>query len=122
MLDELRDQYPQPFEARIYADTGPINERVLAKHAGLGWLGKNTLLLNERIGSFFFLGVILTTLDLQPTLGIGGGSARGPLRHLPQMHRCLPNRRAGRTLRDGCAKMHFVPDHRAARINSRTAS
>jgi epoxyqueuosine reductase len=70
MLDALREQYPQPFEARIYADTGPINERVLAKHAGLGWLGKNTLLLNERVGSFFFLGVILTTLDLQPTLGI----------------------------------------------------
>src|SRR6202023_1476442 len=45
-------------------------ERVLAKHAGLGWLGKNTLLLNERIGSFFFLGVILTTLDLPPALGI----------------------------------------------------
>jgi len=70
LVDDLRDQFPQPFEARIYADTGPLNERVLAKHAGLGWLGKNTLLLNERIGSFFFLGVILTTLDLPPTLGI----------------------------------------------------
>jgi epoxyqueuosine reductase len=69
LLDDLRNQYPQPFEARIYADTGPINERVLAKHAGIGWLGKNTLLLNERMGSFFFLGVILTTLDLPPTLG-----------------------------------------------------
>ena len=69
LLDGLREQHPQPFEARIYADTGPINERVLAKHAGLGWLGKNTLLLNERMGSFFFLGVILTTLDLPPTLG-----------------------------------------------------
>jgi epoxyqueuosine reductase len=70
LLQELRDYYPQPFGARIYADTGPINERVLAKHAGLGWLGKNTLLLNERIGSFFFLGVILTTLDLHSSLGI----------------------------------------------------
>jgi len=69
LLDGLREQHSQPFEARIYADTGPINERVLAKHAGLGWLGKNTLLLNECMGSFFFLGVILTTLDLPPTLG-----------------------------------------------------
>jgi epoxyqueuosine reductase len=69
LLNGLRERHPQPFEARIYADTGPLNERVLAKHAGLGWLGKNTLLLNERIGSFFFLGVILTTLDLPPTLG-----------------------------------------------------
>ncbi len=67
LLDGLREQHPQLFEARIYADTGPINERVLAKHAGLGWLGKNTLLLNERIGSFFFLGVILTTLNLPST-------------------------------------------------------
>jgi epoxyqueuosine reductase len=69
LLAGLREQYAEPFEARIYADTGPLNERVLAKHAGLGWLGKNTLLLNEQIGSFFFLGVILTTLDLQPSLG-----------------------------------------------------
>jgi epoxyqueuosine reductase len=78
LLDGLRDQHPQPFEARIYADTGPINERVLAKHAGLGWLGKNTLLLNERMGSFFFLGVILTTLDLPPTLGISEVPANAP--------------------------------------------
>lgn len=69
MLQALREQHPAPFEARIYADTGPINERILAKHAGLGWLGKNSLLLHERLGSFFFLGVILTTLDLPPTLG-----------------------------------------------------
>ena len=69
LLAGLREQHREPFEARVYTDTGPLNERVLAKHAGLGWLGKNTLLLNERIGSFFFLGVILTTLDLQPTLG-----------------------------------------------------
>lgn len=69
LLAGLRVQHREPFEARVYTDTGPLNERVLAKHAGLGWLGKNTLLLNERIGSFFFLGVILTTLDLQPTRG-----------------------------------------------------
>ncbi len=65
---ELRAHHTEPFEARVYADTGPISERVFAKYAGLGWLGKNTLLLNEELGSFFFLGVILTTLDLQPTL------------------------------------------------------
>jgi epoxyqueuosine reductase len=68
LQDALRIHIAEPFEARIYADTGPINERVLAKHAGLGWLGKNTLLLNEKAGSFFFLGVILLSLDLQPSL------------------------------------------------------
>src|SRR5271154_2143268 len=56
------------FRAGIYADTGPVQERVLAKYAGLGWLGKNTLLLKQKLGSYFFLGVILTTLEIAPTL------------------------------------------------------
>jgi epoxyqueuosine reductase len=69
LLSELRQHCAQEsFDARLYADTGPVQERILAKYAGLGWLGKNTLLLNQKIGSFFFLGVILTTLDLPPTL------------------------------------------------------
>ena len=71
LIARLREpgRFPEPFEARAYVDTGPIQERVAAKYAGLGWLGKNTLLLNQTIGSYFFLGVILTTLDLEPTLG-----------------------------------------------------
>ncbi|HKV25927.1 MAG TPA: tRNA epoxyqueuosine(34) reductase QueG [Candidatus Acidoferrum sp.] len=56
-------------ESRVYVDTGPVNERILAKHAGLGWIGKNTLLLNAKMGSWFFLGVILTTMELAPSLG-----------------------------------------------------
>ncbi len=69
LVESLRERFTGPFEARAYVDTGPVQERVLAKYAGLGWLGKNTLLLNQMLGSFFFLGVILTTLDLEPTLG-----------------------------------------------------
>ncbi len=64
----LRGRFEEPFDARPYADTGPIQERIFAKHAGLGWLGKNTLVLNQKIGSWFFLGAILTTLDLEPSL------------------------------------------------------
>lgn len=64
----LRERFAPPFEARWYVDTGPVHERALAHHAGLGWIGKNTLLLNEHMGSFFFLGVILTTLDLATSL------------------------------------------------------
>lgn len=69
LAGSLSQRFSEPHEARIYADTGPLHERVFAKHAGLGWLGKNTLLLNSKLGSWFFLGVILTTLDLPPTLG-----------------------------------------------------
>jgi epoxyqueuosine reductase len=69
LASNLPQRFSEPHEARIYADTGPLNERVFAKHAGLGWLGKNTLLLNSKLGSWFFLGVILTTLDIPPTLG-----------------------------------------------------
>jgi epoxyqueuosine reductase len=68
VVTAMRKQFAEPFEARLYADTGPVQERVLAKYAGLGWVGKNTLVLNQGLGSFFFLGVILTTLDLVPTL------------------------------------------------------
>jgi epoxyqueuosine reductase len=51
---------------RSYVDTGPIVERVFAKYAGIGWTGKNTCLINQKKGSWLFLGVILTSLELTP--------------------------------------------------------
>ena len=51
-----------------YVDTGPVIERIFAKYAGIGWLGKNTCVLHERLGSWLFLGVMLTSLELTPDL------------------------------------------------------
>jgi len=64
MVDRLRPAIDEPFEARVCVDTSPILEREWAAAAGVGWIGKNTLVLHPDLGSYFFLGEIVTTLEL----------------------------------------------------------
>jgi epoxyqueuosine reductase len=52
------------FESRCFVDTGPVVERIYAKYAGIGWTGKNTCILNQKLGSWLFLGVIATSLEV----------------------------------------------------------
>ena len=60
----MRETAGGPFEARAYVDTGPVQERVYARHAGLGWIGKNTCVISPSLGSWLFLGEIICSLSL----------------------------------------------------------
>jgi epoxyqueuosine reductase len=61
----MRDEASAPFDARIYVDTGPVQERVYARHAGIGWIGKNTCVISPTAGSWLFLGEIICSLPLE---------------------------------------------------------
>lgn len=63
VADQLRIDYPGS-DFRTFVDTAPIMERELAAQAGIGWQGKNTLIINSRLGSYFLLGGMATTLPL----------------------------------------------------------
>ena len=67
-LREAIESLAPGVETRVYVDTGPVVERAFARYSGIGWTGKNTCLINPTKGSWFFLGVVLTSLSLEPDL------------------------------------------------------
>jgi epoxyqueuosine reductase len=86
-------QAVQPFEARICVDTAPLLERSLARQAGLGWIGKNTCLINQQQGSWFLLAEVLLSLELTP-------NAEAPPDRCGSCTRCI----------DACPTTAIVPN------------
>lgn len=66
LVEEIEDHLGQPVEGRVFVDSAPVLERDWAKRAGTGWTGKNTLLINPKMGSYFFLAEIISDLELEP--------------------------------------------------------
>jgi epoxyqueuosine reductase len=62
----MHEMHPEPFNACGYVDTGPIQERVYAQNAGVGWIGKNSCVIHPELGSWIFLAEVVSDLPFEP--------------------------------------------------------
>ncbi len=110
-LEQLAAKLGPDHEYKICVDTAPLLERSYARQAGLGWIGKNTCLINQEIGSWIFLGEMLTSLETRERF-----SAARPLRHLHALHRSVshPSHRS-RRLCNRRPALHSLLHYRTAR-------
>jgi epoxyqueuosine reductase len=95
IVEFIEEQLGHSIPNRYYTDTGPILERDLAQRAGLGWVGKNTLLINPKAGSSFFLAEVLLGIELEPDQAVTTdhcGTCKRCISACPT-HCILPNRK-----------------------------
>ena len=114
LLGWIKEQCPGVV-GRATCDTAPILERDFARLAGLGWIGKNTCLIDRKAGSFTVLGSLLLDIELAYDLA----ERIQPLRDLYPLPRRLPHRRIRRPLPARCSPMHQLLDDRAQGADSR---
>jgi epoxyqueuosine reductase len=93
LADHVKSLRDGPTVARAYVDAGPVPERELAQRAGLGWIGRNSMLIHPRLGSFHFLASVLTDLDLVIDRAF-------PADHCGSCHRCV----------ESCPTQAIAPD------------
>ncbi len=117
LLAWMRTTSDEPFEARPYVDTGPVQERVYARHAGIGWIGKNTCVISPTIGSWTLLAEIICSLPLD----VDEPGVR-PVRRLYAVSRGLSDPGAGGARSARCHALRVVSDDRAAKRHSRFAA
>ena len=110
LIEWMKAQSPSPFEAAHFVDKHQVQERVFAHHAGIGWIGKNSCVINPELGSWMFLSGIATSLDARA----GRAGARS-VRRVHALHRCLSDRRARRRARARCDQVHLVSHDRDRR-------
>jgi epoxyqueuosine reductase len=68
LVERIRARTGPGLETKVYVDTGPVSDRVLAYRAGLGWFAKNTCIIHPKLGSWLFIGSAITNLELEPDL------------------------------------------------------